>query len=80
MSWTNNYTGEETARALITSNMVSHHEGSLRIRIGEADLTITGRVYKVDLSRLMRQRCMVPGAISSFRIVSTNSHTVYRSE
>jgi hypothetical protein len=40
ISWTNSYTGEETARALITANMLSLQEGSLRIQIGGVDQTI----------------------------------------
>ena len=38
--WTNNYTGEETAVAWITSNMGSEHEGRVRIQIDHTDQTI----------------------------------------
>jgi hypothetical protein len=40
ISWTNSYTGEETARALISANMINQHEGTLRIQIGGVDQTI----------------------------------------
>jgi hypothetical protein len=35
--WTNTYTGEETARALITANMEGRYEGWLRIQLGTLD-------------------------------------------
>ena len=40
MCWTNSYTGEETARAVITANMMSKHEGRLRIQMGDMEQTI----------------------------------------
>ena len=46
-SWTNNYTGEETARALVTANLIDQPEGWLRIRNGESDQ----RIFLVPRSR-----------------------------
>jgi hypothetical protein len=38
--WTNNYSGEETARASITTNMMSEHEGRLHIHMDDTEQTI----------------------------------------
>jgi hypothetical protein len=72
--WTNNYTGEETARALITPSLSVHYEGWMRVQIGGIDQTI----YLVPCPRnfgghqwyfvcpVMNRRCSVlwrpPGA------------------
>ena len=39
--WAYTYTGEEIAKAVITSNMVGTHEGWLRVQLGSLDQTIT---------------------------------------
>src|SRR5262245_37262890 len=38
--WTNNYTGEEIARACFTAHMVNRHEGELQIRMDDMEQTI----------------------------------------
>ena len=40
MCWRNSYTGEETASADMTANMMEQHEGNLRIQMGDLEQTI----------------------------------------
>jgi hypothetical protein len=40
ISWTNSYTGEVTASALVTANMLNRQEGRLHIQIGSVGQTI----------------------------------------
>ena len=72
--WTNNYTGEETARALITAGMTGIHEGWFRIRMEDIDQRVIlvprprhfGGHQWYFVCRAMNRRCSVlwmpPGA------------------
>jgi hypothetical protein len=73
--WSNNYTGEEVATAIITANMEGTYEGWMRIQMAGLDQTITlvslrrhfGGHQWYFMCPAMNRRCSViwmpPGAI-----------------